>query len=565
MNGGFILAFPDQPSGAAFLARLPLADPLRAQSDLLRFQQSLLAAPPPPLATLQLLEQAQVPLAFVQEERAKTYLNRAVPLAEREEQAFTEVAAAWQRMADLYARVAQRLPGGEDTPERLALILHRCLYYTGQALAEHYRARREVPPGLWLNLHGTYGSAEDWGVATLPVADPREPLECRSHCAAAYVAALLLDLAGPYHLGVRELGLAWRWALQWAPLVTLQAVTPEEEPPRFVADLMQDGGLRPLAVDRELQAEAGLFLRRLDTSRLALQLQQAHQALKARISPVDAGLGEGASASLCVHLLATLFRPWSQAAAQRRFRRHAASGSLRLAVGWEPIHYFIGGQTFAQPENVRVYSRQEFDRLYVFRHQVDPSQPLEVVTSRITHAADEWEVINQSAAGYRLQRGAAGQRLAHGQLLAVSPGPEQPYLLAQASWLMQEGARPEGARTERGHGETPSPVPLAEGAAGAASSGGGLIAGISLMAGHPQAVAARLVGDGHSASEAYSRAFLLPAVAALNEGPSIVLPIGWYAPGREVEVFTDGAWRLKLGKLRQSGSDFERVEFSVCG
>jgi len=531
----FTLSFPDMQSGAAFLTRLPLADPQRVHGDLVRFQEALLASHLDALSLLQLLEQSLVPLAFAQEEMAKRFLNRPLPLTELEEAAFQATVHTWRRMASLYSRVAQTLVEGDDTPPRLALILQRCLHYTAHALAEHYRARREVGPGLWLDLHGYYGSAEEWEVATLPVPDPNDPLNNQTHCAAAYSAALLLELAGPYNLSVRNQELARRWACQWAPLVSLHPVVNGEAPPRFAVHLMQDGGLKPL------QGPAGdINLRRLDTARLTLQLQQVHQSLKAQVSPADAGLGEGLSASLCVRLLATLFRPWSQAPAQRRFRRHPGHGQLRLALSWEAIHHFVGGKAFVQPENVRVYSRQEFDNLFTFRHQVDPTQPLEVTTSKLTYACDLWEVENESAAGYRLHRRAAGQRLAYGQLLAVACNEEESFMLAQASWLMQEHAGAEGEP-------------------------GGLVAGIGIMPGTPEAVAARLCGDGHSHSEPYVRAFLLPPVASLEEGPSVVLPLGFYAPHREIEVYTNGPWRLKLDKLLQGGSDFERASFSVCG
>ena len=95
------------------------------------------------------------------------------------------------RLAQAYARVAQGLEPGQDTPERLALILHRCLHYTALVMVEHYRARRELEAGLWLELHGYFGSAEEWGVATLPVADPEMPEHGQGHCAAIYNAATL--------------------------------------------------------------------------------------------------------------------------------------------------------------------------------------------------------------------------------------------------------------------------------------------------------------------------------------------------------------------------------------
>ncbi len=530
---GVALAFPDLPSGAAFLARLPLADPPLLHDGLVRFQHSLLTAPPAPLAALQLLEQARTPLAFAQEELARRYLNRPLPLADQEETTFVAVTAAWRRMAQAYARVAQGLEPGQDTPERLALILHRCLQYTALAMVEHYRARRELEAGLWLELHGYFGSAEEWGVATLPVADPEMPEHGQGHCAAIYNAALLLELAGPYSLSQRQLELAWRWARLWAPLVGIDALAASDGAPRFVVDLLRDGGLQP----HDATADAPT-LRRLDTSRLTLRLRQAHQGLKARLSPVDAGLGEGCSASQCVHLLALLFRPWSQTPALRRFRRHPGKGRLRLCVGWEALHYFVAGREFVQPDNVRVYSRQEFDSLFIFRHQVDPSQPLAVASARLAFAADTWSVANESAAGYRLRRDGAGQRLQQGQLVGVAGEAAEQFMLGQANWVMQER---DGAEA------------------------GGLVAGISLLAGLPQAVAVRHHGADHSPSEPYVRAFLLPPVPSLEQGASLILPLGWYGARRQVEIHSDGTWLVQLEELLQGGADFERVSFSVCG
>lgn len=49
------------------------------------------------------------------------------------------------------------------------LILHRCLYYTGMLILEHFRARDAVPAGIWHELHGFYETAEQWGLIYTPV------------------------------------------------------------------------------------------------------------------------------------------------------------------------------------------------------------------------------------------------------------------------------------------------------------------------------------------------------------------------------------------------------------
>jgi len=520
-------AIPDLQTGLQMLSRLPLANPQQAESELNRFLDSLFQEPPHADVYLNLLEQARLSLCFVEEELARRYVNKPLPLGDLEEECFRQVSTTWLKAARAYAHCAQ-LDTAADDPEhslRVALILHRCIYYTGMAIIEHHRARRELPPGLWLDLHGYYATAEEWGVATLSVPDALDPLQRSTHCTAAFLSLLLCELASPYSLAARDQSLVRRWAGNWAPLVSLHDAVPGQPLPQFVVDLMQDVGLRPTADC--LQTE---HLRRLDTSRLAQQLNQLRQQLQQKIAPAQIGLGEDCTAGQCKRLLEHLSRPWSQARAPRKFRRHATSGIAKLCIGFEAMHYYISDQEFAQPENVRTYSRQEFESLFAFRHMVDPTQQLQINRERLDFSIDRWEVVNQSANGFRLMRSVAGKKMEHGQLLAVCPHDGEHFLLAQTTWLMQE-------------------------------RGGGLIAGVAALPGMPLAVAARPLGQAGVSSEMYSRAFLLPAVPAVGAEQSLVIPQGWYHAGRIVEIYTDAPRRIKLLHVLSDGPDFERVSF----
>lgn len=99
--------------------------------------------------------------------------------------------------------------------------------------------------GLWLELHGYYGSAEEWGVATLAVPDALDPLGRSTDCTTAYIAFLMCDMAGSFSLSVRDQTLVRRWASHWSPLVSLHKAEPGEALPQYVVDLMQDMALRP--------------------------------------------------------------------------------------------------------------------------------------------------------------------------------------------------------------------------------------------------------------------------------------------------------------------------------
>ena len=89
-----------------------------------------------------------------------------------------------------------------------------------------------------------------------------------------------------------------------------------------------------------------------------------------------------------------------------------------------------------------------------------------------------------------------------------------------------------------------------------------LLIGIHVLPGVPQGIAVRPTGLKVSPSEHYVRAFLLPAVPALKEEATLVLPRGWFQAERVVEVFTDRQAKLKLGELLGQGPDFERVTYT---
>lgn len=514
-------------TGFQILSRLPLANSQQAAMEINQFLDSLLLAPPDGDVYLQLLEQTRISLCFIEDELARRYTNKALPLGEVEEEIFRQVVATWLKAARAYAHCAQ-LPHDEDgrsEAERLALILHRCIYYTGMAMVEHHRARQEFPAGLWLDLHGYYASAEEWGVATLYVPDSLDSLGRGTHCMAAFVSLLLCELAGPYSLSVRELDLVRRWAGNWSPLVSVHPAVPDDILPEFVVDLMQDCGLRAAGDCPQTD-----HLRRLDSSRLTAQLNQVRIQLQRRIPPAQLGLGEDCTAAQCQRLLARLFKPWSMLRATRKFRRHAATGISKMCSGFAAIHYYISGKEFSQPESERAYSRDEFDSLFAFRHMLEPMQHLETRQTQLGFGLDIWEVVDQCANGFRLLRSTAGKRIEPGQLLSIYPHDGSSQLLAQAVWLMQE-------------------------------RGGSLVAGIAALPGRPQAVAVRPLPQMGAPAEPFGRAFLLPSVPAIGAEQTLVVARGCYHPERVLDLYADGLSRVRLQRLIGSGADFERVTF----
>ncbi len=523
-----VLVFSDIQSGGDYLSSLPLAHPAAAEEKLTVFLDALLASPPDPGILFSLLEQARVPLCFVEEEMARRYYNRPLPLSDDEESCFQQVVGAWRKMARGYALCAQMeepVAGNQQFLALMATILHRCLYYTGMVILEHYRARRELPAGIWLELHGFYETAEEWQVAYTPVEDTLENNLQASHCAAAYATLLLIDVASPYSNTVRNLNLIRRWAGMWAPLISLHPLDDDLELPPYIVELMKDAPLHPSSTSEDPGGDA----RRLDMTRLGLQVNHMLSQLRQRITPAQLGLGEETPGHV-IQLLEHLSRPWTQAASPRRFRRYATQGVAKVAVGFDAMHFCISEKPFEQPDIANAYSRKDFDQLFTFRDRADPGATL-TIRPKIAYPVDEWSVINHSANGFRLGRSNVGQKLAHAQLLVVCPHDGDRYLLAQATWLMEDHS-------------------------------GGLLVGLATLPGLPQAIGVRHHLQKEASGERYMRAFMLPAVPAIQEEASVVLPSGLYAASKVLDVFHEDEYRqIRLMHIRQRGSDFDRVSF----
>ena len=94
---------------------------------------------------LALLEKARAPICFVEGEMAKIYHNKPLVLNKQEEASFQQVLSAWQKLLKAYALCVQLEKPAADNTQQVSLmasILHRCIYYTGMIILEHYRAWR---------------------------------------------------------------------------------------------------------------------------------------------------------------------------------------------------------------------------------------------------------------------------------------------------------------------------------------------------------------------------------------------------------------------------------------
>ena len=521
---GLATDFSDERQCLTSLAGLPLTDAVRAQERLAALVASMQRQPPPADSYLRVLETARSALEFVQAELSARYALKPLPPKSEGEATFQRVVALWQAVSRSYAEVASHGAGMESVQAYIPLVCQRCIYYSGQVIIEHFRARREVPAGAWSEFHGYYATAEQLGIANVNVAGETVGKPRYESCGDAYCAVLLVELANPYSRSPREFNWTRRWSRRFARLVAVQP-TGDGKQALSGVDFNLDGGPQPL---RNLQESYSL--RQLTMDRLKEAMLGVLDRLEKGADPTALGLGKDCVQPGVTRLMTLLFRTWCIVPRTRRFPRHAASGEAEVGSGFEAIHHQVSGKAFLQPGYRRAYSRAEADGLVTLGEAAEGIVQKPIDTWGYAPGAHIWHVVDESMSGFRLRREAAGPAASFGDLMGIRPPGGSATLLCRVSWVMYGGD-------------------------------GGLMVGVFLLPGTPQPMAVRPAHTPGAEEEVWAPAFLLPGMEALKEPPSLVLPRKLYKPERVLEVHALRAYRVKIAKVVNSGNDFARVSF----
>lgn len=511
-----------------WLKTLPLTNVPLAHTTLTAQLELLNRAAIPPLERLKISELLREPVAFVQQELARKYLGKPVPFDDAQRNVWKSVVALWAATASAYRLSLQAgLEGDRDTAAHIALITHRCLRAVGLQMMEHYRAYREVGKELWAQAHELYALAERQDYAMRAVKDGLNKETDAATCAAAYAQILLADLADPYRLTARQLVLVERWLDKWAVRVSVVAAPPQDDSLSLVGvDLAGAAGPAPV-----LDGQALADPRYLDTERIAATFRKRIKQLRKGEPAAALGLGEDCAQPDCEALLTALYRHWCEAAPKHRnFTRRYGADKAQVALGIAPIHFFLSGEkSFRQPDEKGRLSKREIEDLQFFGRISEQTEKLHL--SQLGFALETWRIEDESALGFRLARPETeGMRASPRQLVGVRPADSGTYALGVIEWQILP---PEG----------------------------GLRIGVRILPGAPLAIAARPASMTAGPAGKYAQAFLLPDMPVLRETASLVLPAGWFNPGRLVEIHAGEAQTVRLNSLIEKGCDYERVGF----
>lgn len=478
--------------------RLPLARPDLAEKQLAALLETALAVPAGTEDLFVLLEYVRTPLSFVREAAVRHYHAQAPMLDEDSDAHFQHGIDAWQRMVRGYSLClgAAEASHPAPLPERIATLAHRCLFYQSLLIFEHYRAKRQLPPGVWQQLHRFYGVAEKFGSTRRSVRDELFGEVRTTDCQAAYIAPLLIAAARPFGHDSRQLEAIHRWAGQWAHLVAISPHGANRHRDGFIVDLNQDASHQAAA-----ESSPAAHVRLVDTTGLVAHLRRLLNLLDRRPPPESFGLSED-NISWTRPLLAEVEEAWTPCQESRRSPRVPHRSALNLTVGFERIHALASGHSAA------------------VAGPVDGS----LVTEP---AGEDWYLVEESRTGCRLIHPAPRTHLHLHQLVALDHQGSRTCRLAQIQWLMQDSLR-------------------------------GIVAGIAFLPGVAKAVSVRSEHSVGGKGRFLGRAFLLADHDTGAKG-LILMPKDMFKPGRMVGISNGGDTLAALKEIVQSGLDFDLV------
>ena len=523
------LQFADSAGCKHWLESLPLTNVAAAQQTLTRQVELLRQSAIPPAELLRVLEALREPVQFVQTELARKFTGRPIPLDAVESATWARVQLLWLALADAYLVCRDAHAQGDlRLTQSGALILLRAMRCIGAAMFDHYRIYRQVPPELWKKLHQLYVFAEQSGFARTAVAGGAHEHEAETTCMAVFCRALLAHLANPFSLSGRQMDFLSHWIEKWSLLMSLAS---QPLPPSAIPGLAVDlaGSAGPTFAEG---LEPAASLRHLDLEVVGRTLRQLITLLKQGQTPAQLGLGADARQPGCENLLMLLYIQWCRAGTGRGEQRNSSAEKAQVCLGVHAAHFHISERAFRPPG--ASLSRQEEHDMQLFGHISERTE--RQLASHQSMAVESWQLVNQSNSGFMcmLRDPDAQLRIGHNQLVAVRRGTSKLFYVGLIQWIRLDDAK-------------------------------SLFVGVRLFPGIARAVAVRPANFNAptDVKGGFERGLLLPELPAPSTPTTLLLPSGWYQPGRFVELHGEQKSVAKLVNLLEKGSDFERCTVSI--
>lgn len=483
-----------------------------------------------PELRLKLLELYRTPIRQVGLALQKQYVGMPLPLPERNKNIaeqhrdfYTELAYGYKQVVLAHAQTTR--PKNIDHARDLALPIQRTIRHLTEVLLTSHLSYSPAPPSTWKEIHALYRHAEQLSIVGVPVDDSLNSARGRGTVAEAYKQALLLDLSDPYHLPSHLTVKIDQYLEGAAELAMMRPATPPIEPNcQFLIDLEGDrAGIMHSATTVLEQLER---YRVLNTFELARTIHAQLMQLQAAETPQIAGLPADFFKDNGHELLLRLINVWG-VNPKRGFRRsERADTTAEVAIGLDAVNYWLNGGRRLERSAGLVGPEPERNASGTFGgHQVK--------TNTAGHEFTAWDIVDESAGGMALSKsGAIRRRVRVGDLIATRFVADDSWTISVARWVKSSN---------------PSSVEM----------------GIQRLAPSAQAVLVKAVAGEKEESD-FLAALRLPAIAALKEPETLLIPTNLFRPDRTLYV-DDGTHlsRVITKQVLEAASGFDRVEFIV--
>jgi hypothetical protein len=514
------LAFVDVETAKRWGRALPLTSATVVRETVHGQLKALAAATFAPRERATIAEVLRDLVQHLHTELARRYAGKGQPAVDREFETAEQAIALWQGLWEQYSTCLKPLLEGD--PELQGVkpkILQRGLYVGKQLVLAHGLARRAVPGSLWHELHAYYRLAEMLECAVTAVSDNLVPNAVGISCYSTYSHALLLGLADPCAMSVKQIELTDRWLAMWARKVFPYAQQRETEGPVILIDLDGGAGATLGACAPEMPPASMRFGY---PGKLATSVRGRLKRLQTGANPAELQLGHDCSIEQCTTLLGHLDARWYQIP---RRASEAPMKALELCVGGLPAAYFrASGRTFERKDPAGRMSYAEAQQLQTMGAVPDYDRGRE-------SAEQEW--------AWERWQGTYEWREA--SVVRASDARHR-WMLDQLAIARSEGQVRVGFVTRVALG-----------------ADGQLALSLRLWSGTPKAMSLLPL------SAASSEDPPLPALL-LDETPDdkacVVLPPRTFNPSRVLRSLDPGHdRRFRLTRLLQRGTDFERAAF----
>ncbi len=320
------LAFADVETAKRWVHALPLTSVALVCETVQGQLRALAGATFSPRERATIAEVLRDLVAHLHTELARRYAGKGQPAVDRELEAAEQAIALWQGLWEQYSTCLKPLLEGD--PELQGVkpkILQRGLYVGKQLVLAHGLARRTVPGTLWHELHAYYRLAELLDCAVTAVSDNLLPNAVGISCYSTYSHALLLGLADPCAMTVKQIELTDRWLAMWARKVFPYAQQRETEGPVILIDL--DGGAGATLV-ASATGNPAASMRFGYPGKLDASVRGRLKRLQSGANPAELQLGHDCSIEQCTALLGHLDARWYQV--PRRAVGRAGQGTRAL-------------------------------------------------------------------------------------------------------------------------------------------------------------------------------------------------------------------------------------------